>query len=30
MVTRGRGWGEVELDEDVQKVQTFNYTINSY
>ena len=30
MVARGRGWGVEELDEDVQKVQTSNYIINSY
>ena len=27
-VTRGRGWGEGELDEGGQKVQTSSYKIN--
>ena len=29
-LTRGRGWGEGELDEGSQKVQTCSYKINKY
>ena len=28
--TRGRRWGEAELEENGQKVQTSSYTINKY
>ena len=30
VVTRGGGSGEGELDEGIQKVQTFSYKINKY
>ena len=29
MVTRGKWWGQGELNEDGQRVQTFNYKIST-
>ena len=30
VITRGQGWGEGELDEGSQEVQTLSYKINKY